>query len=82
MTPFELDILLHYYCRMDEHIVVRANPPIWPETRDRFIAEGLLEVIPAEERTDRTYRLAERGTVFLDALTDVPLPVKKWVMER
>lgn len=33
MTPFELDILIHYYSFQTEHPVVENNPPIWGSTK-------------------------------------------------
>ncbi len=79
MTPFELDILLHYYGHADDHPVVARNPPIWKETRDAFREKGLLETDTTMEST-ATYRLTERGKAYIDAMLALPLPVQIWVM--
>ena len=80
MTPFELDILLHYYSIAEDHPVVNRKPPIWPETRKAFLDEGLMELVPMGEVRWATYRLTERGQAYIKAILEVPLPVKKWVM--
>lgn len=80
MTPFEIDILMHYFARGGDHAVVRSNPPIWPETRDMFLREGLLAVAEPND-LGATYEITERGTVYARALTTVPLPKQVWVVE-
>lgn len=78
MTPFELDILLHYYGCADDHPVVQRNPPIWPETRDAFLETELMEfAVPGESAT---YRLTARGKAYIEYVLAVPLPVVKWVL--
>ena len=63
-TPFELDILLHYYGCADDHQAMFDNPPIWPATRDEFKANGLLAERPEGERFGKAlYFLTERGKV-------------------
>ncbi len=71
MTPFELDILLHYYACCDDHPVVLNNPPIWWETRQWMLDEGLLVVANAIS----SYKIGERGKVLIDHITNLPLPV-------
>lgn len=80
MTPFELEILLHYYCHVDDCNAYLRNPPIWPETRDRFIADGLLGLVPTGEVSDAVYRIMPRGRAFVDALQRVPLPQQTWTV--
>jgi hypothetical protein len=78
MTPFELDILLHYYARADEHHAVVENPPIWRESRQWFIDSNLLKA-----RTDlraNSYEVTERGKVYIEAILALPLPVATWRM--
>lgn len=77
MTPFELDILLHYYACCDDHPVVRNNPPIWAETREMFLSLGLLSVC---NEGSATYKQTERLVVFIEHICGIPLPVQKWVM--
>lgn len=77
MTPFELDILLHYYSCAGDHPVVQNNPPIWSETREMFLKYGLLSI--ATEGT-ATYKRTERLTVYIDHICSLPLPVQEWRM--
>lgn len=74
MTPFEIDILLWYHCRAEDHPHTRNPPPIWSITRENLISDGLLE------RTDgdMTLRPTERLHVYCEALSRVPLPVQVW----
>lgn len=72
MTPFEIDILLWYYGHADDHPVTVNNPPIWAETREMFYREQLL----MKGRTGKTaHQLTERGTVYVEGLQALPLPV-------
>lgn len=78
MSPFELDILIWYYAHTIDHDVVRDCPPIWPETRNYFIREKLLET--PGTRWGCTYQIGERGKVFLDHILNLPLPSSTWRM--
>ena len=78
MTPFEFGILMHYANFVEEHPAVESNVPIWSETREMFLCEGLLEVFPSGYGA--TYRTTDRGNVFLNAALNLPLPVQCWVM--
>ena len=78
MTPFELDILLHYYTRIGDHPVVAANPLIWPETREDFLREELLA--RTTEGSYSAYVITDRARAYIKAVLALPLPVKQWVM--
>ena len=85
MTPFEFDILLWYVAHAIDHDVVRDDPPIWRETCEKFFRLELLELEPGTMMREpgtmmRTYRLTERGLVFVNAALSTPLPVRRWVM--
>ncbi len=82
MTPYELGILLWYYAHAEDHPDMFRQPPVWPETIDRFQADKLLEFIPEDNRPasfPMAYELTERGHVYINSLLDVPLPVQVWV---
>ena len=76
MTPFEFDILLHYHCIATDHRACVDNVPIWPQTRDWMLKEGLL--VTPSRMGSRTYDLGPRGEVFIQAALNLPLPV--WAM--
>lgn len=74
MTPYEIEILLHYHCSMgDYHGPSRGNP-LYMETMDNFIQLGLLtENSKMEEGPD--YSPTEKLHIYVEALQQVPLPV-------
>lgn len=77
MTPFELDILLHYYCKGDDHNVVVENPSIWPETRKWFLDNDLLRLATDIEKQlghESTYRTTNRANILIEHILDLPLP--------
>lgn len=80
MTPFELDVLLHYYGHADDHPHMFNPPPIWRETILRFIQEAVLQenaVINGQ-----LYSLTERGRCYIDYILALPLPRLTYTMEK
>lgn len=75
MVPYEIDILLHYYSRCEDHEDIVRDPPVWRPTMLRFIEQGLIEHSPGD---GVTYALTDRGKCYVEALQRVPLPV--WSM--
>lgn len=80
MTPFTLDIILHYYGHADDHPVLQKNPPIWAETRDWLIGHDILLPVPVGVESRATYCLTEKARSYVRALLDTPFPVQVWVM--
>ena len=78
MTPYEIDILLHYYARCEDHGDVERKPPIWPSTLLYFLEQELLATANAEAQAH--YAITDRGRAYVEALQRVPLPVQVWVM--
>lgn len=80
MTPFEIKILLHYFTNCDDPIQVQRNPPVWIETRDRLLSEGLIrEAVGDERKYGATWAITKRGQAHCEALMAVPLPESVWV---
>ena len=77
MTPFEIDILMWYHVRTVDHECVNNPPPIWKETVDKFLEEGLLLFGSKEDST--MYVIAPRGEAYCRSLCRVPLPQQQWV---
>lgn len=75
MTPYEIDILLWYYARCEDHPDLERNPPVWRPTIAEFMDRGLLST----PHTERCYELTPRGKAYVDALQRVPLPEQVWV---
>lgn len=76
MTPYEIDVMLHYYTRVNDHECVATNPPIWRPTIDDFLGLGLLEL---KASSDATYAITDRGKAYCEHLCAVQVPVCKWV---
>lgn len=83
MTPLEIEILLHYHCRTNDYRDGDFAAPVVRETIDAFRDDhGLIEPLPKESRefgVARTYRLTQRGEVYIAALKAIPLPTKVWI---
>jgi hypothetical protein len=78
VTPFEIDILMHYYTTPGDH--ERSAYPGVVEALADLARQDLLEPLPQPTEYGANWRLTERGEVYCVALTRVPLPVKRWVM--
>lgn len=77
MTPYEIDVMLHYYTRVNDHECVVTNPPVWRGTVEAFLELGLLAL--AVQPSDVCYRITERGKAYCGHLCAVQVPVCKWV---
>jgi len=75
VTPYEIDILLWYYTRVSDHPTVAVNPPIWAGTRQDFLNCGLLEL----DGDRAAYKLTDKGQAYCRHLTEVQIPICKWV---
>lgn len=78
MTPYELEILLHYYWHATDHPDMTNPTPLWRETIGKFLEQELLE--QQADPCDALYTLTERGHVYMDAVLGVTLPERRWVM--
>lgn len=79
MTPFEFGILLHYYCRAEDHEALSLGQPILRETMGRLIVDlGLLAHDSPHEGC--TYQLTEKGRAFIDFALATPMPVQRWAL--
>jgi len=82
VTPYEIDILLHYYCRGGDHPSMERNPPMWRPTIDQFQADHLIRTIPQETRAQMAhpccYEILDRGRIYCEKLIATPLPLPTW----
>ena len=78
MTPYELEVLLWYYARGNDHPHLQENPPIWRPTINRFLKEDL--IFENLLHASQCYLPTERSKVFVEVLLQTPLPEKRWVM--
>lgn len=85
MTPFELNILLHYYCRADDWRNGDHNK-LAKDTIGRFLDLDLVKHSNFHiERFDdgslrARYALTDRGKAYVHALMNVPLPEQIWIV--
>src|SRR5687768_9167382 len=80
VSPYEINVILHYYSRVGDHDDMERNPPGWGQTMALFTDNGLIRrAVYRDERHPRCYELTERGTAYCEALQRVPLPVQVWV---
>jgi hypothetical protein len=84
MTPLQLEILLHYRYHLDDFREGDFSAPAVKGAMEWFISLELLVYDPRIEQGGRQsqYRLGAAGELFVDALCNVPLPVKRWVMPK
>lgn len=80
MTPYEIDVLLHYFCRGIDHPDIERNPPIWRPTIQRFINANLLRAGHERDQPLVAYVLTGRGMAYCEALQLVPLPAAAWII--
>jgi len=76
LSPIQIGILLHYYCRTDEY--PRMHVPLVCEIIDEFCAIGLLYPNPNDDGP--RFKKTDGLDVYIDAICSVPLPIKKWVI--
>lgn len=78
MTPYEINILLHYYATSTDY--EGCGEPILHQTITEFCKNGLLQA-STDHRDDRNYTITDRGKAYCNALTAIPLPIQTWTIE-
>jgi hypothetical protein len=73
LTPFELEVLMHYFVSQSEF--QRINAPAFKGAVGRLIGDDLLEL-------DGSYKVTTRGRAYMYMLLDTPLPEHGWVDPR
>lgn len=85
MNVVSLEVILHHFYRTepfprdtpavhDAHSMLLNEGMIEEDIRSRIVNEGSSGALVEP----RTYRVTERGRVFVNALISVPLPVQAW----
>lgn len=80
MTPLQIKMMLHYYAIAEpysEFDSAHASSPAVVEQRAALVCAELL--VPDEE-SPSLYQVTDRGRAYVEALQQVPMPIKKWVM--
>lgn len=73
MTPLEIEILIHYYGHADDFRSGDFSAPAVRDAIDWFKDGGKLLELDAGGN-GRSYKLSERGVVFVEALCNTKLP--------
>lgn len=83
LSPLMIKIVLHYFTLPTDFQNGDFSPCGVAEAITCLIdAYGLIELNPVAAPITQgrlQYRISERGRVYAEALTKVPLPVKRWV---
>jgi hypothetical protein len=79
MSPYDIEILLHYHSRTDDWSGPSAGNALHRETMRRFVQDGLLSRCE-EPAASRDYEPTERLHAYVEGLCRVPLPVQRWVV--
>lgn len=84
MTPLRLSIALHYHYATTDFLDGDFTAPAVGEAMSEFLRQGLLKEAPSPQQGQTAmpaeWVATERLTVFVKALTEIPLPVQAWVM--
>jgi len=74
MSPFEIEIAMHYYCRCGDSPDIKV--PIGPQTIKEMVDQGLLTFDPSG--AGQQYFPTEKLRVYCEALQAIPLPKRVW----
>ena len=78
MTPFALDILMHYYVSPEEHPRVTDLNPTALQEVGAFLVQGMLcPRMGARGKGEATFQTTERAEVWIKHVLLLPLPVWK-----
>lgn len=79
MTPFRIQFLLHYHCQVADF--PHLNSPYGKETAEEFLKLGLIERLESNAAGIQYGPNIEALDAYVKALTEVPLPTKRWIVE-
>jgi len=73
MSPYQINILLHYHACADDY---KDSAPILPSTIVEFMEMGLLEEHPDEYGR---YKPTDKLHCYCEKLCSIEMPVQQWV---
>lgn len=80
MTPYEIDILLHYHSWASDWAGPSFGSELYKSTITRFIKLGLLvETSDEADSIDAKYQATARLLAYVEKLGKVELPTQIWV---
>lgn len=78
MTPYQINIMLHYHCCVGPWPLY--NAPIFEETVNGLVDEGLLQHL--HEPQPWCFKTTERGKALVQMWCETPLPEQMWLDPR
>lgn len=78
ITPFQLDVLLHYYTVAEDHPKIKLA--VFKEVAEDLIKDSLLEPSTPQIGFDTKYQVTQRGALYLESILSMPLPIAVWAM--
>jgi hypothetical protein len=75
MTPFEIEMLIHYHC--SDAPYRNLETPAGKAAADKLVSAGILYYSESEEAY---CRVSGAMDLYIQAICDVPLPKKIWIM--
>jgi hypothetical protein len=82
MTPLQLQMMLHYYTRAEPYAYREPEHATSGAVRDQrqlLENDGLIE---PSETSGSGYCVTPRGSAFIEALCETPLPICMWIIPR
>jgi|GEM_PF-2959731 len=84
MTPLEIEILMHYFCRGVDHKDALNQPQAQKEAFKRFVDEGYLDKSCRDKSILATSNMHYTPTAKLNAycvaLCNMPEPHQEWIV--
>jgi hypothetical protein len=83
MSPLQIEIVLHYYYSPEDWRDGEWNDELREMIRDLAETMALIEIDPRSHPIGLgyrpgTYRITERGRVYVEALKAMPIPIQTW----
>lgn len=72
MTPYEIELMLHFYC--SQAAFPRYCAPIYHETMMGLLDRGLVKTFDTEGNAT----LTDKGRAYIKLLCSMPIPVQGW----
>lgn len=79
MTPLQIELMLHYYSRANDHKMIEQNQLEWVSQADELSGLNLLQVAST---TVKHFEITERGKAYVSFLLAVPPPVAAWEIPK
>lgn len=72
MTPYEIEIMLHFFCSNAEF--ARSDAPAYKGTIEKLRNVGLLSLLSGQPK------ITARGIAYVKLLCLMPYPAEQWVI--